>query len=263
MTMQLSVSEARILRFLKNGGCEVQDSVRASHVLLSTGQGTIAASRAELAAMERKGLLQWEEERLRLAQGQARPSKGKGRPLPRSARRTETVDYEQGERIEINIEESPLAMLYRRKNANGSSFISENEFLAGERLRADFTRGSLMPSITMRWDNSAGSGRNGPGGMAELTDMALASRMRVERALEAVGPELGGVLVDVCCFLKGFETVERERQWPARSAKMLLKAGLGALHRHYNPHVERARGAGTILHWGTNDYRPQMRSQNM
>ena len=64
MTMQLSASEARIMRFLKNGGCEVQDSVRASHVLLATEQGTIAASRAELEAMQKKGLLHWEEERL-------------------------------------------------------------------------------------------------------------------------------------------------------------------------------------------------------
>ena len=263
MTTQLSVSEARILRFLKNDGCEVQDSVRTTHVLLAAERGTIAASRAELEAMHRKGLLCWEDEQLVLAQHGARCLKQSDKPLPRSARNTQTMDYEQGEKVEINPDESPLAMLYRRKNPKGVSFITENEFLAGERLRADFTRGSLMPSVTMRWDNSAGGRRSGPGGMAELTDMALASRMRVERALEAVGPELNGVLVDVCCFLKGLETVERERRWPARSAKMLLKAGLAVLHRHYNPHLERAPAVGTILHWGTNDYRPHIRSQNL
>ena len=263
MTTQLSVSEARILRFLRNDGCEVQDSVRTTHVLLAAEQGTIAASRAELEAMERKGLLQWDGERLVLSRHGVRHSKAKAKPFACSAKKTQTIDYEQGEKVEINPEESPLAMLYRRKNPKGVSFITESEFLAGERLRTDFTRGSLMPSVTMRWDNSAGGKRSGPGGMAELTDIALASRMRVERALEAVGPELSGVLVDVCCFLKGLETVERERQWPARSAKMLLKAGLAALHRHYNPHLERAPAAGTILHWGTSDYRPHIRSQNM
>ncbi|WP_374788743.1 DUF6456 domain-containing protein [Brucella oryzae] len=263
MTTQLSVSEARILRFLKHDGCEVQDSVRASHVLLATDQGTIAASRAELEAMQTKGLLHWNEERLVPSQPAKRRSKDDGKPLPRSAKNLQSIEYEQGERAEINPEESPLAMLYRRKNLNGASFISESEFLAGERLRTDFTRGSLMPSVTMRWDTSVRARRSGPGGMAELTDIALASRIRVERALEAVGPELNGVLVDVCCFLKGLETVERERQWPARSAKMLLKAGLAALHRHYNPHVEKARNADTILHWGTNDYRPHMRPQNI
>jgi len=52
--------------------------------------------------------------------------------------------------------------------------------------------------------------------------------------------------------------VERERQWPARSAKMLLKAGLAALHRHYNPQLEKERGGGVVLHWGADDYRPRM-----
>ncbi len=263
MTTQLSASETRIMRFLKNGDCEVQDSVRASHVLLATEQGTIAASRAELEAMQKRGLLHWEEERLVLSQPANRPLKDGGKSLPRPARTLQTIDHEQGERVEINLEESPLAMLYRRKNANGSSFISESEFLAGERLRADYTRGSLMPSVTMRWDTRVEGGRSGSGGMAELTDIALASRIRVERALEAVGPELNGVLVDVCCFLKGLETVERERQWPVRSAKMLLKVGLAALHRHYNPHLEKERGRAVVLHWGTDDYRPQMRPQTI
>lgn len=133
-----------------------------------------------------------------------------------------------------------LAKLYRLRNGDGESFISDDEFRAGERLRADFTRGSMMPSISARWDvGIRNSSRSGPGGMAELNDIALASRMRVERALEAVGPELSGVLIDVCCFLKGLETVERERQWPVRSGKCCLRqvspccTGI-TVHRHKN-----------------------------
>ncbi len=176
---------------------------------------------------------------------------------------TATVEIGGGEKVEVNLSESPLAALYRRKGADGSAFITEDEFHAGERLRADFTRGSLMPSVTSRRDGVAGGrGHGSPGGIAELTDMALASRMRVERALEAVGPELGGVLVDVCCFLKGLETVERERQWPVRSAKMLLRAGLAALHRHYHPPRGGEARRPAILHWGAEDYRPKMRSRS-
>jgi hypothetical protein len=90
-----------------------------------------------------------------------------------------------------------------------------------------------------------------------LTDAALAARQRVDAALRAVGPELSGLLVDVCCFLKGFEQVERERGWPVRSAKVVVKTALGALSRHYRPPA-RKRTENVVLHWGAEDYRPRI-----
>jgi len=69
-----------------------------------------------------------------------------------------------------------------------------------------------------------------------------------------MGPELSGVVLDVCCFMKGLELVERERQWPARSAKLMLRTGLLALARHYSP--PRSPRAAPMQHWGAEDYRP-------
>ncbi len=118
----------------------------------------------------------------------------------------------------------------------------------------------IMPRLGANWESAVSSGkrRAGSGGAVELTDMALAARMRVEKALDAVGPELSGVLIDVCCFLKGLERVEAERSWPARSAKIVLKTALAALARHYFPPAGGRDARARILHWGAEDFRPEL-----
>jgi hypothetical protein len=130
------------------------------------------------------------------------------------------------------------------------------DLLSSSSAKTAFTIGNLMPSIGVNWDvTGSGSRANG---VLEITDAALAARQRVERALDAVGPELTGVLVDVCCFLKGLGAVERERQWPVRSAKLIVKTALAALDRHYHPAPSRPRPR--IIHWGTDDYRPVLQT---
>ncbi len=134
-------------------------------------------------------------------------------------------------RVTVDDSESPLAWLARRKGRDGRSLISAHQFVAGERLRADFTRGNLTPRVTSSW--GAPTGRSGGGGAGEMTDLVVASRQRVQNAIAACGPEFSGILLDVCCFLRGLEDVERERGWPTRSAKVVLQLALDRLARHY------------------------------
>jgi hypothetical protein len=146
---------------------------------------------------------------------------------------TRMVSTEDGvERVRVNESESPLAWLARRKGRDGHPMIGRIQFVAGERLRGDFTRAQLTPRITSSW--SPVSGRHGGGGGAgEMTDTIIAARQRFNQALKTVGPEFAGILTDVCCFLRGLEDVEKQRGWPSRSAKVVLQLGLDRLARHY------------------------------
>lgn len=135
-------------------------------------------------------------------------------------------------RVLMNDSESPLAWLARRKGRDGRAMIEPMQFVAGERLRADFTRAQLTPRVTSSWTTPTG-GRARGNGAGEMTDLIVASRQRVRLALEACGPEFGGVLLDVCCFLRGLEDLEHERGWPSRSAKVVLQLALSRLARHY------------------------------
>ena len=84
--------------------------------------------------------------------------------------------------------------------------IEPHQLQAGERLRAEFTRAHLMPRTTSNWSNPVPSDRRSGGHQASfLPDSVIAARQRVHHALDAVGPEFSGLLVDVCCFLKRLE----------------------------------------------------------
>ena len=157
-----------------------------------------------------------------------------------------------GVAISVNIGESPLLWLYRR----GNGLIGEAEFAAGERLRADMTLAQTLPRLTADLERPASSGF---AGALDPGEARLAAAQRVTATLQAVGPEFSGVLVDVCGFLKGLEEVERERGWPARSAKLVLSLALAALARQYglsNAAVG-APGRRRRHAWGAGDYRPE------
>ena len=164
------------------------------------------------------------------------------------------VETDEGPiRAIIDAAESPLTWLARRKGRDGKALIEAVQLQAGEQLRADFTRAQLMPRITANWQAPVADGRRGasPG---SFTDAVIAARQNVRHALEGVGPEFAGVLLDVCCFLKGLEQVESERGWPARSGKVVLQLGLDRLARHYGlSRVARGKPQAKVRTWLADD----------
>ncbi|MEP7457004.1 DUF6456 domain-containing protein [Phyllobacterium sp. SB3] len=251
---------ARLLRFLAKGPVQLIETATPGKMALeSAAYGVMSAKGDVIIHAKRAGLLACSKAELSITDaGKAWLRRQEaGVDAFASQHRREALIHIQDEngssKVRTNEAESPLANLRKRKDASGRALISEAAFKAGEQLRRDFTLGNLMPSIGVNWDvTGSGSRANG---VLEITDAALAARQRVERALSAVGPELSGVLVDVCCFLKGLEMVERERQWPVRSAKLILKTALAVLDRHYNPPAPTRYGP-TIIHWGAEGYRP-------
>jgi Domain of unknown function (DUF6456) len=159
----------------------------------------------------------------------------------------------------VNLSESPIGWLRRRRDKDGEPLISQAEFDAGERLRADFWFAQMTPRVTADWSSgpSGHARRAAPGHGVEMQDGVIAARDRVHRALAAVGPELSGVLIDVCCHLKGLEEAERGAGWPQRCGKVVLRVALAGLARHYGL-VCPATGSGRVRHWGGEDYRPEL-----
>lgn len=139
------------------------------------------------------------------------------------------------ETVRVNLGESPIGWLTRRKGPDGKPFLTPEQVDAAERLRADFEAANIGPSVAQDWhrfltpgDRFSGSPRSaGPG------DGAMMARDRVMNALGALGPGLADVALRTCCFLEGLEACERRMGWSARSGKVVLQLALQRLVEHY------------------------------
>jgi hypothetical protein len=255
----------RLLKFIGNCGCPVVPADRADHFQVQrSGVGAMTVVAALVAAAEARGLCIRREGKL-FATRESRSFLRRALAAREEAfldqHRTvakTNVDID-GARAEVttNLTESPLGQLSRLKDRSGAAWFSREAIAAGEQLARDFHFAALQPKVTMNYaPQLASRGGHAAGGGVDLADNVLMARKRVARAVAALGPELSGVALDVCCFEKGMEMVERERQWPARSAKLMLKTALLQLHRHYHPPAARAQRRSHA--WGADGFRPDL-----
>lgn len=246
----------RLLRHLAEAGCYgLVSPLGCGRIALyrtvngtSLGAGYVSAEIVE--ALEGEGLVAWSRDTKAARLGLAEPNPGA------SVAEKAQPGHDASPAPIMDDRESPLLWLYRRSGKGGGPQISAEEFVAGERFRADITLAGMLPRVTMNWDaaftpEQAGAG---PRDVAGSSDTALAARQRVRLACDRLGPELSGLAIDICGFLKGLDLVEKERRWPPRSAKVVLRVALAALVTHYG--LERRIRQSGLRSWQATDARP-------
>lgn len=81
----------------------------------------------------------------------------------------------------------------------------------------------------MSYDRARIGGNRDGSRQGELADSALHARRLLDGLAGKVPRDCWSILVDICGFDKGLQDIEMERNWPRRSAKLVLRIGLDQL----------------------------------
>lgn len=121
---------------------------------------------------------------------------------------------------------APLGHLARSRNGE-PAFLNAHHLEAAGRLLTLFERSRLRARTTMNYGPRVERGRGGQ--TDDIGDMALDARRQLSELYGALPRDCADVVIDVCGYEKGLQDIERERGWPRRSAKLVLRIGLDAL----------------------------------
>lgn len=129
--------------------------------------------------------------------------------------------------VTLNRTESPLGWLHARGH------IDDRQLAAGERLRTDWERAQLAPSITMRWDAAGVGGAKGAREALTPRESQLAAKERFDAAVAAAGSGLSDILWRIVCAGEGMRDAEQALGWPARAGKIVLCLALDRVADFY------------------------------
>ncbi len=122
--------------------------------------------------------------------------------------------------VAVNAGESPLGWLRNRKDRDGRPLLTSEQYEAGERLRAAYDFAHLAARVTSDWSGLAPSTRSRRSAVsADIRDDVIAAKERVIKALEAVGPELAGIL--------GRHLLRAEGVWRKQRRRKAGRSGRG------------------------------------
>ena len=130
--------------------------------------------------------------------------------------------------VTVNAVESPLGWLFVRGR------VTQWQFDAGERLRADWERAQLAPRVTMSWDAApVARSRGRAGSEPDLTGSQVDAKRRFDQAITAAGPGLADILWRIVCAGEGMHEAETALGWPARAGKLVLTLALDRVADFY------------------------------
>lgn len=133
-----------------------------------------------------------------------------------------------GRSVTVNLAVSPLGWLAAR------GLVDARQVEAGERLRGDYERASIAPSVTMRWSTTrVDGGGGGPEGRLDPTEAQIAAKRRFDAAVAAAGPGLADILWRVVCAGEALPAAERALGWPTRAGRLVLTLALDRVADHY------------------------------
>lgn len=140
--------------------------------------------------------------------------------------------------VVVNMREHAISWLYHR------SLISDAQYAAAEKLRADYERAGLVRMSKMQWIKTAHSMRNRSGSPAPDPSLAqIDAKRRFDAAIRAAGPGLADICWRLICANESLSVAEKSLGWPARSGRIVLGIALDRLADHYGLLRHNAGGA--------------------
>lgn len=131
-------------------------------------------------------------------------------------------------RVTVNAREHVIDWLHHRK------LISAGQFRAAERLRFDYERAGLGPSVTMCWDQSIPRGsKHGRHTGGDRSVASMDAKRRFDAALSAAGPGLSEICWRIICAGESMAVAEQGMGWPTRSGRVVLSIALDRLKEFY------------------------------
>lgn len=157
-----------------------------------------------------------------------------------------------------NVEASVLLKLAR--GTQGQAYLTPHQLAAAERLSKWGEQARLNRRVTMSYSPLTASAQKGQAHAGDISDLAVDARKKLDRMCRKLPRDCAQALLDVCVYEKSLGEIERNRQWPKRSAKLVLRIGLDLLAQDlgFAPHAEGRPDGGPIGQWRDQSATPRM-----